>query len=336
MVRELINKGKTGYILSENKISKTLKEIDLTESQINNMHDFINNMGIEITQKSKLKPGIKSSTNDPVRMYINEITKVRLLTASEEVVLAKRIEEGDNGAKDRLIEANLRLVVSIAKKYIGKGLVLLDLIQEGNLGLIKAVDRFDYKKGFKFSTYATWWIKQSVTRAIDDHSRTIRIPVHMVETINKLVRVQRKLHQKLEREPSYDDIAEEMGITSERVREIMKLSQEPISLETPVSEDENSYIGDFVEDLKVEAPSDAAFFTMLQEQLQKVLNTLNDRERKIIESRFGLNDGHPRTLEEVGREFGITRERIRQVEFKALDKLRNTSMSGSLKDFLKN
>jgi len=355
MVRELINKGKTDYILSENEISKALKEIDLAESQIDNMHDFINHIGIEIAdeeniefedkiqyknkikaQKNKLKPGIKSTTNDPVRMYINEITKVNLLTASEEVVLAKRIEEGDTGAKDKLIEANLRLVVSIAKKYIGKGLVLLDLIQEGNLGLIKAVDRFDYKKGFKFSTYATWWIKQSVTRALDDHARTIRIPVHMVETIHKLVRVQRKLHQKLDREPSYNDIAEEMGISPEKVREIMKLSQEPISLETPVSEDENSYIGDFIEDLKVEAPSDAASFTMLQEQLQRVLNTLNDRERKIIESRFGLNDGHPRTLEEVGREFGITRERIRQVEYKSLDKLRNTSMCGSLKDFLKN
>ena len=321
IVRELINKDKTDYTLSENEISKTLKEIDLTESQIN--------------QKIKLKPGTKSSTSDPVRIYINEIIKIRLLTASEEVGLAKRIEEGDTGAKDRLIEANLRLVVSIAKKYFGRGLVLLDLIQEGNLGLIKAVDKFDYKKGYKFSTYATWWIRQSVTRAIDDHARTIRIPVHMVETVHKLVRVQGKLHQKLDREPSCNDIAEEMDITSERVREIMKLSQEPISLETPISEDEDSYIGDFIEDLKVESPSDAASFTVLQEQLQKVLNTLNDRERKIIKSRFGLLDGHPRILEEAGREFGITKERIRQVESKALDKLRNTSMSRSLKDFLK-
>ena len=322
MVRELINKDKTDYTLSENEISKTLKEIDLTESQIN--------------QKIKLKPGTKSSTSDPVRIYINEIIKIRLLTASEEVGLAKRIEEGDTGAKDRLIEANLRLVVSIAKKYFGRGLVLLDLIQEGNLGLIKAVDKFDYKKGYKFSTYATWWIRQSVTRAIDDHARTIRIPVHMVETVHKLVRVQGKLHQKLDREPSCNDIAEEMDITSERVREIMKLSQEPISLETPISEDEDSYIGDFIEDPKVESPSDAASFTMLQEQLQKVLNTLNDRERKIIKSRFGLLDGHTIILEEAGREFGITKERIRQVEFKALDKLRNTIMSSSLKDFLKN
>ena len=354
-VRELIDKGKTDYKRSENEISKTLKEIDLAESQINNKHDFINNLDIEIVneeniafediiqrkknvinQKSKLKPGTKSSSNDPVRMYINEITKVRLLTASEEVALAKRIEEGDTGAKDRLVEANLRLVVSIAKKYFGRGLVLLDLIQEGNLGLIKAVEKFDYKKGYKFSTYATWWIRQSVARAIDDHARTIRIPVHMVETISKLIRVQRQLLQKFEREPTANDIAEEMGITSERVREIMKLSQEPISLETPINEDEDSYIGDFIEDPNVEAPSDAASFTMLQEQLQEVLETLNDRERKIIKSRFGLLDGHPRILEEAGREFGITKERIRQVESKALDKLRNTIMSSSLKDFLKN
>jgi RNA polymerase primary sigma factor len=353
-LRELTNKNKTDYIFSENENSKTLKEIDLTEGRINNVHDFRNNLDIEIVneeniefeakiqskkkvinQKNKLKPVTKSSTDDPVRMYINEITRVRLLTASEEVGLAKRIEKGDTDAKDRLIGANLRLVVSIAKKYIGKGLGLLDLIQEGNLGLIKAVDRFDYKKGFRFSTYATWWIRQAVTRAIDDHSRTIRIPVHMVETINKLTRVKRKLHQKLYREPSCNDIAEEMGITSERVREIMKLSQEPISLETPISEDEGSRIGDTIEDLKVESPSDAASFTMLQEQLQEVLNTLNDRERKIIKSRFGLLDGHPRILEEAGREFGITKERIRQVESKALNKLRDTSMSSSLKDFLK-
>ena len=343
-VRDLIGKGKTDYTLGENETGKTLKEIDLTESQIDNIHDF-KNIEFEdktqskkkaINQKSKLKPGTKSSTNDPVRMYINEITKVRLLTASEEVALAKRIEEGDTGAKDRLVEANLRLVISIAKKYFGRGLVLLDLIQEGNLGLIKAVDKFDYKKGYKFSTYATWWIRQSITRAIDDHSRTIRIPVHMVETINKLARVQRKLHQKLDREPSFNDIAEEMKITSERVREIIKLSQEPISLETPIGEDENSYVGDYIEDPNVESPSDAASFTMLQEQLQEVLNTLNDRERKIIKSRFSLLDGHPRVLEEAGREFGITKERIRQVESKALDKLRNTSMINSLKDFLKN
>ncbi|MGZ5548868.1 MAG: RNA polymerase sigma factor RpoD, partial [Nitrososphaeraceae archaeon] len=289
-----------------------------------------------INQKGKLKPGTKSSANDPIRMYINEITKVRLLTAFEEVALAKRIEKGDMIAKDRLIEANLRLVISIAKKYIGKGLVFLDLIQEGNLGLIKAVDKFNYKKGYKFSTYATWWIRQSVTRAIDDHARTIRIPVHMVETINKLIRVQRQLLQKFEREPTANDIAERMNITPDRVREIMKISQEPISLETPLNEDEDSHIGDFIEDPKVEAPLDAVSFKLLQNQLQVFLDILNDRDRRIIQSRFGLQDGHPRTLEEVGREFGITRERIRQVESKALDKLRNTSMSSSLKGFLKN
>jgi len=305
---------------------KTLKEIDLTGSQINDMHDFKNNLSMEK----------KSSSNDPVRMYINEITKVRLLTASEEVALAKRIEKGDMTAKDKLIEANLRLVISIAKKYIGRGLVLLDLIQEGNLGLIKAVDKFDYKKGYKFSTYATWWIRQSVTRAIDDHARTIRIPVHMVETINKLIRTQRQLLQKFEREPTVNEIADRMNITPERVREIMKLSQEPVSLETPLNEDEDIHIGDFIEDPRVVAPLDAVSFKLLQSKLQVFLDILNDRDKRIIQSRFGLQDGHPRTLEEVGREFGITRERIRQVESKALDKLRNTSMSRSLKDFLKN
>jgi RNA polymerase primary sigma factor len=342
-------------LISKNKTSKTLKEIDQVDSQINDVHYLINNLGAEIAneeniefedkihskkdtvnQKNKLKPAIKSSANDPVRMYINEITKTRLLTAFEEVALAKRIEKGDMAAKDRLIEANLRLVISIAKKYIGKGLVFLDLIQEGNLGLIKAVDKFDHKKGYKFSTYASWWIRQSITRAIDDHARTIRIPVHMVETINKLVRVQRQLIQKFEREPTVNEIAENMNITPDRVKEIMKISQEPISLETPLSEDEDIHIGDFIEDLKVEAPLDAVSFKLLQSQLQVFLDILTDRDRRIIQSRFGLQDGHPRTLEEVGREFGITRERIRQVEFKALDKLRNTSMSSSLKSFLKN
>jgi len=325
------------------------------KNQIDRIHDLINNLDIEIVndeniefedktqdkkntvnQKIKPKPGIKSSSNDSVRMYINGIVRVRLLTAFEEVQLAKRIEKGDIAAKDRLIEANLRLVISIAKKYIGKGLTLLDLIQEGNLGLIKAVDKFDYKKGYKFSTYATWWIRQSVTRAIDDCARTIRIPVHMVETINKLTRIQRQLLQKLEREPTTDEIAKRMNITPDRVREIMKISQEAISLETPLGEDENSHIGDVIEDPKVEIPMDAVSFKLLQSQLQVFLDILGDRDRKIIQSRFGLLDGHPRTLEEVGREFGITRERIRQVESKALDKLRNTSMSSSLKGFLKN
>ncbi len=352
-VKELVNKDKIDNRLNEDEIRKTFKEIDLADGQFNNINDFINNSGIGVVneeniefkdkiqnkkkiknQKSKLKPGIKSITENPVRMYIKEICKVRLLTASEEVQLAKRIEKGDTTAKDRLIEANLRLVVSIAKKYIGRGMLLLDLIQEGNLGLMKAVDKFDYKKGYKFSTYATWWIRQSVTRTIEDHARTIRIPVHMVETINKLLRVQRQLLQKFGREPTSNEIAERMDITPERVREIMKISQEPISLETPVGEEEDSYLRDFIEDSKVEAPTDAASFKMLQEQLQVVLNILNDRDRRIIQSRFGLQDGHPRTLEEVGREFGITRERIRQVEFKALNKLRNTKMSGVLKDFL--
>lgn len=345
----------SGELISKNKISKALKEIDQADSQINDVHYLINNLGTELgneenikfedkiqskknvlNQEDKLKPAIKSSTNDPVRMYINEITRTRLLTAFEEVALAKRIEKGDMTAKDRLIKANLRLVISIAKKYIGKGLVLLDLIQEGNLGLIKAVDKFDYKKGYKFSTYASWWIRQSITRAIDDHARTIRIPVHMVETINKLTRVQRQLLQKFEREPTINEIAENMNITPDRVREIMKISQEPISLETPLNEDEDIHIGDFIEDSKVEAPLDAVSFKLLQGQLQEFLDILTDRDRRIIQSRFGLQDGHPRTLEEVGREFGITRERIRQVEFKALDKLRNTSMSSSLKGFLKN
>ena len=267
-------------------------------------------------------------------MYLKEIGKVRLLTAAEEVQLAKRIEKGDMTAKSRLVEANLRLVVSIAKKYVGRGMLFLDLIQEGNLGLIRAVEKFDYKKGYKFSTYATWWIRQAITRAIADQARTIRIPVHMVETINKLIRVQRQLLQKLGREPIPDEIAKYMEITPEKVREIMKISQEPVSLETPIGEEEDSHLGDFIEDSEVEAPSDAASFTMLQEQLGEVLNSLNERERKVIQLRFGLQDGHPRTLEEVGREFGVTRERIRQIESKTLSKLRHPNRSGALKDFL--
>ncbi len=311
-------------------------EVEIVTEEDIEFEDKIHGKKNVINQKSKVKPATKSSTKDLVRMYIDEITKDRLLTASEEVQLAKRIEKGDMAAKDKLIEANLRLVISIAKKYIGRGLVFLDLIQEGNLGLIKAVDKFDYKKGYKFSTYASWWIKQSITRAIDDHARTIRIPVHMVETINKLIRVQRQLLQKFEREPTANEIAGVMGITPDRVREIMKISQQPISLETPLGEDEDSHIGDFIEDSKVESPLDAVSFKLLQSQLRVFLDILSDRDRRIIQSRFGLQDGHPRTLEEVGREFGITRERIRQVESKALDKLRNTSMSSSLRDFLKN
>ena len=304
-------------------------------------------------------------TGDPVRMYLKEIGKVDLLTASEEVNLAMKIEAGaeatekleaaENGeveltraeqrrlmrieavgldAKQQLISANLRLVVSIAKRYVGRGMLFLDLIQEGNLGLIRAVEKFDYTKGFKFSTYATWWIRQAITRAIADQARTIRIPVHMVETINKLVRVQRKLLQDLGREPTPEEIAEEMDMTPDRVREIQKISQEPVSLETPIGEEEDSQLGDFIEDSQAVVPPDAASFSMLQEQINSVLDTLAERERKVIELRFGLVDGHPRTLEEVGKEFGVTRERIRQIESKTLAKLRHPSRSGKLKDFL--
>ena len=304
-------------------------------------------------------------TGDPVRMYLKEIGKVDLLTASEEVDLAMKIEAGlkateeidkaeEEGreltrrerrrltrveqvgldAKDQLIEANLRLVVSIAKRYVGRGMLFLDLIQEGNLGLIRAVEKFDYTKGFKFSTYATWWIRQAITRAIADQARTIRIPVHMVETINKLVRIQRQLLQDLGREPTPEEIGEKMDMSAERVREIQKISQEPVSLETPIGEEEDSQLGDFIEDHEAIRPDDAAGFTMLQEQLGKVLDGLAERERKVIELRFGLKDGHPRTLEEVGREFGVTRERIRQIESKTLAKLRHPSRSSKLKDYL--
>ena len=271
---------------------------------------------------------------DPVRMYLKEIGKVPFLTAEEEIELAKRMEEGDEEAKKRLAEANLRLVVSIAKRYVGRGMLFLDLIQEGNLGLIKAVEKFDYNKGFKFSTYATWWIRQAITRAIADQARTIRIPVHMVETINKLVRVQRQLLQDLGRDPTPEEIGEEMGISADRVREIMKISQEPVSLETPIGEEEDSQLGDFIEDSTAIAPPDAASDSMLREQLEQVLDGLADRERKVIKFRFGLEDGHPRTLEEVGREFGVTRERIRQIESKTLAKLRHPSRSGRLKDYM--
>jgi len=304
---------------------------------------------------------VKVPTNDPVRMYLKEIGKVPLLTKEEEVRLAKRIEAGElavrelekNGqlpreetrhlkiqessgirAKRKLVEANLRLVVSIAKRYVGRGMLFLDLIQEGNLGLIRAVEKFDYRKGYKFSTYATWWIRQAITRAIADQARTIRIPVHMVETINKLVRVQRQLLQDLGREPAPEEIGKEMDMTPARVREVLKISQEPVSLETPIGEEEDSQLGDFIEDSDAEVPVDAASFSLLQEQLRDVLDTLSDRERKVIELRFGLIDGHPRTLEEVGRVFGVTRERIRQIESKTLSKLRHPSRSQKLKDYL--
>ena len=274
------------------------------------------------------------SIEDPVRMYLKEIGKVPLLTADEEIDLAQKMENGDEEAKKRLAEANLRLVVSIAKRYVGRGMLFLDLIQEGNLGLIKAVEKFDYRKGYKFSTYATWWIRQAITRAIADQARTIRIPVHMVETINKLIRISRQLLQELGREPTPEEIAEEMNMSVERVREILKISQEPVSLETPIGEEEDSHLGDFIQDDNVPVPADAAAFTMLKEQLEEVLDTLTEREQKVLRLRFGLDDGRARTLEEVGKEFNVTRERIRQIEAKALRKLRHPSRSRKLKDYL--
>ncbi|HAB33758.1 MAG TPA: RNA polymerase sigma factor RpoD, partial [Exiguobacterium sp.] len=277
-------------------------------------------------------PGVK--INDPVRMYLKEIGRVDLLNAEDEVELAKRIEQNDEEAKKRLAEANLRLVVSIAKRYVGRGMLFLDLIQEGNMGLIKAVEKFDYTKGYKFSTYATWWIRQAITRAIADQARTIRIPVHMVETINKLIRVQRQLLQDLGREPSPEEISKEMEITPEKVREILKIAQEPVSLETPIGEEDDSHLGDFIEDQDATAPQDAAAYELLKEQLEDVLDTLTDREENVLRLRFGLDDGRTRTLEEVGKVFGVTRERIRQIEAKALRKLRHPSRSKRLKDFL--
>ena len=296
--------------------------------------DIIDESGED--EQDLLDLSIPDSINieDPVRMYLKEIGKVPLLTAEEEIELAKRMESGDEDAKKRLAEANLRLVVSIAKRYVGRGMLFLDLIQEGNLGLIKAVEKFDYNKGFKFSTYATWWIRQAITRAIADQARTIRIPVHMVETINKLVRVSRQLLQELGREPSPDEIAERMEIPVERVREILKISQEPVSLETPIGEEEDSHLGDFIQDDNVPVPADAAAFTLLKEQLVEVLGTLTEREQKVLRLRFGLDDGRARTLEEVGKEFNVTRERIRQIEAKALRKLRHPSRSRKLKDYL--
>ena len=302
----ILVKNKREHIFTDKKINKTIKEIDF----------------------------IKPFIDDTLKMYLKAIGKARLLTAAEEVYLAKRIEKGDLSAKSRLIEANLRLVVSVAKKYVSRGMAFLDLIQEGNLGLIRAVDKYDYKKGFKFSTYATWWIMQAVTRAITDQARTIRIPVHMAEIVNKYIRIQRQLIQKLSREPNSDEIAELLSITPDRVREIRKIAQGTISLDTPIGEGEETHISDFIEDSEVEAPLDAATFSMLQKHLQIVLSTLKDRERKIIRLRYGLLDGLPRTLKEVGREFNLTRERIRQIEFKVLCKLRNTKKNNSLKDFL--
>ena len=288
------------------------------------------------TDKEDLEDTLPKSVavDDPVRMYLKEIGKVPLLTAEEEIELAKRMEAGDELAKQKLCEANLRLVVSIAKRYVGRGMLFLDLIQEGNLGLIKAVDKFDWRKGYKFSTYATWWIRQAITRSIADQARTIRIPVHMVETINKLMRIQRQLLQEYGREATPEEIAAEMEISVEKVREILKIAQEPVSLETPIGEEEDSHLGDFIPDDDVPAPAEAAAFSMLKEQLIEVLDTLTDREQKVLKLRFGLEDGRARTLEEVGRQFDVTRERIRQIEAKALRKLRHPSRSKKLKDYL--
>ncbi len=382
-VRELAAWGKERGFLTTDEIVERLKSVELTPDQVDSVFVFLSDMGIEITdeavdeikeemEEETRKGGEKSSkedldlsvqpaTNDPVRMYLKEIGKVPLLTAEEEVSLAKRIEAGEEAsahlasdeklnsgkvqdlqeveadgleAKKKLVEANLRLVVSIAKRYVGRGMLFLDLIQEGNLGLIRAVEKFDHGKGYKFSTYATWWIRQAITRAIADQARTIRIPVHMVETINKLVRVQRQLLQDLGREPLPEEIAAEMELSPEKVREILKVSQEPVSLETPIGEEEDSHLGDFIEDSGAVVPVDAAAFKLLQEQLEEVLDDLNTREKRVIQLRFGLLDGQPRTLEEVGRVFGVTRERIRQIESKTLSKLRHPSRSGRLRDYI--
>ena len=357
IVENLLSKGtKNGGTLTYGELVEALQQEDLTPDEIDRMYDTFSQQGIEIVDDSSttdvgdddidmddkdteeveidlsVPEGI--SIDDPVRMYLKEIGRVPLLTADEEVALAKRMQEGDEIAQKRLAEANLRLVVSIAKRYVGRGMLFLDLIQEGNLGLIKAVEKFDYTKGYKFSTYATWWIRQAITRAIADQARTIRIPVHMVETINKLIRVSRQLLQQLGREPSPEEIAKEMEISVERVREIMKIAQEPVSLETPIGEEEDSHLGDFIEDQDAPAPADAASFMLLKEQLEEVLDTLTPREEKVLRLRFGLDDGRARTLEEVGQNFGVTRERIRQIEAKALRKLRHPSRSRKLKDFL--
>jgi len=346
IIKDLIEKGKAKGMLTYKEIMDAFEEIELDPNQIDKIYETVENMGIDVVGdfdeeveeisdedlELSIPEGI--SIDDPVRMYLKEIGKVPLLTADEEIELAKRMEQGDNSAKRRLAEANLRLVVSIAKRYVGRGMLFLDLIQEGNLGLIKAVEKFDYRKGYKFSTYATWWIRQAITRAIADQARTIRIPVHMVETINKLIRVSRQLLQELGREPTPEEIAKEMNLPVEKVREVMKISQEPVSLETPIGEEEDSHLGDFIPDDEAPAPAESAAFTLLKEQLIDVLDTLTPREEKVLRLRFGLDDGRARTLEEVGKEFNVTRERIRQIEAKALRKLRHPSRSKKLKDYL--
>ncbi len=362
----LLEKGKNSHNqLTYADIADVFDSSDLDKNQMDDMYELLMSKGIEIVSETEpdnfddilaenpdvvedaeliveeagemdLEAAIPKgiAVDDPVRMYLKEIGKVPLLSADEEIELAKRMENGDEEAKKRLCEANLRLVVSIAKRYVGRGMLFLDLIQEGNLGLIKAVDKFDYTKGYKFSTYATWWIRQAITRSIADQARTIRIPVHMVETINKLIRVSRQLLQTYGREPSPEEIAKEMGISVEKVREIQKIAQEPVSLETPIGEEEDSHLGDFIPDEDVPAPAEAAAFSMLKEQLVEVLDTLTEREQKVLKLRFGLEDGRARTLEEVGKEFDVTRERIRQIEAKSLRKLRHPSRSKKLKDYL--
>ena len=350
-VKELIKRGKEEGELTYEEIMDSLEDIDLDSDDIEEIYEIFSEMDIDVIEEdndnedsdddsdddeSELDLSIPQGVgiDDPVRMYLKEIGKVDLLSAEEEVELAKRMEQGDMEAKRRLVEANLRLVVSIAKKYVGRGMLFLDLIQEGNMGLMKAVEKFDYTKGYKFSTYATWWIRQAITRSIADQARTIRIPVHMVETINKLIRVSRQLLQEKGREPTPEEIGEEMDMSADKVREIKKIAQEPVSLETPIGEEEDSHLGDFIEDEDAPAPASAASYMLLRDQLDNVLDTLTDREKRVLELRFGIEDGRPRTLEEVGKEFGVTRERIRQIEAKALRKLRHPSRSKKLKDYL--
>jgi RNA polymerase primary sigma factor len=364
----LIEKGKKQGSLTLAEIMEAFSETELDKDQVENLYETLGNLGIEVIENKTDKVDIDFpqddldldgldesivkddtpieieeidlslpkgiSIDDPVRMYLKEIGKIPLLKPHEEVELARRMNEGDELAKQRLVEANLRLVVSIAKRYVGRGMLFLDLIQEGNLGLIKAVEKFDYVKGFKFSTYATWWIRQAITRAIADQARTIRIPVHMVETINKLIRVSRQLLQELGRDPKPEEIAKEMDMTEDKVREIMKIAQDPVSLETPIGEEEDSHLGDFIPDDDAPAPAEAAAYSLLKEQIEDVLGSLNEREQKVLKLRFGLEDGRARTLEEVGKEFDVTRERIRQIEAKALRKLRHPSRSKKLRDYL--
>ncbi len=350
-VQQLLKRGKAKGNLNNHDFEEILEKVDLDPEEIDSIYLYLQKEGIEIAftdlelealeaaeleeeNQKELELADSVSVNDPVRLYLKEIGKVPLLNGDEEMELARRMEAGDETAKKELAEANLRLVVSIAKRYVGRGMSFLDLIQEGNLGLIKAVEKFDYTKGFKFSTYATWWIRQAITRAIADQARTIRIPVHMVETINKLIRVSRQLLQEYGREPTPAEIGKEMGFSEEKVREIQKIAQDPVSLETPIGEEEDSHLGDFIPDEDAPAPAEAASYALLKEQLIEVLNTLTEREEKVLRLRFGLDDGRARTLEEVGKEFNVTRERIRQIEAKALRKLRHPSRSKKLKDYL--